>query len=74
MNVNQDKTILHAFESMKRGKYNSDLELEIDKHYIKNYSNEIYKAATDKKYNNAYWMSDKTKKALKKNDTYPRWK
>ena len=38
LNVNQDKTILHAFESMKRGKYNSDLELEIDKHYIKNYS------------------------------------
>lgn len=42
--------------------------------YIKTYGNEIYKASTDRKYTNAYWMSEKTKIALKKNDIYPRWK
>jgi hypothetical protein len=31
-------------------------------------------AATNKKYNNAYWMSKKTKKALKQESIYPRWK
>ena len=47
---------------------------DIQSDYIRVYRDEIYKAATDKKYINAYWMSEATKKALRKNEHYPRWR
>jgi hypothetical protein len=38
LKTKQDKTILYAFEALNNEKNNPELELEIDKHYIKNYS------------------------------------